>query len=236
MTRADSNYTQSQLSAQQSQQPAAISSNQTHDLHVHSSISAVKQNPRTTKKTVKLSRRRLPERDGRGRFIAKTSALHTGTNTPGTDSDFQLLSDQELQSPQDVASTRPLPPSPRPNSPQSPTSADFVPITQAFQSLLQQILLHVPRSQPIGSLHTQPQPARHNRKAMTEVKPFHGKDSTTENPQDFIKAFNHAMRECTTITTEYEKIEALVDYMVGGSAAEEWYNGLSTECQLSWDK
>jgi len=71
---------------------------------------------------------------------------------------------------------------------------------------------------------------------MTEVKPFHGKDSAMENPQDFIKAFNHAMRECTTITTEYEKIEALVDYMVGGSAAEEWYNGLSTECQLSWDK
>ena len=71
---------------------------------------------------------------------------------------------------------------------------------------------------------------------MTEVKPFHGKDSATENPQDFIKAFNHAMRECTAITTEYEKIEALADYMVGGSAAEEWYNGLSAECQLSWDK
>jgi len=82
----------------------------------------------------------------------------------------------------------------------------------------------------------QPQPARRNHKAMTEVKPFHGEDSATENPQDFIKAFNRAMRECTTITTEYKKIEALEDYMVSGSAAEEWYNGLSTECQLSWDK
>ena len=77
---------------------------------------------------------------------------------------------------------------------------------------------------------------RPNRKAMTEVKPFHGEDSTTENPQDFIKAFNRAMRECTTITTEYEKIEALADYMVSGSAAEEWYNRLSAECLLSWDK
>jgi len=164
------------------------------------------------------------------------SAPHTGTNTLGTDSNFQLLSDQEPQSPQDVALTRPLPPSPRPNSPQSPTATDFSPVPQAFQSLLQQILLLVPQSQPIGSLHTQPQPTRRNRKAMTEVKPFHGEDSTMENPQDFIKAFNRAMRECTTISTEYEKIEALADYMVGGSAVEEWYNALPTDCQLSWDK
>ena len=71
---------------------------------------------------------------------------------------------------------------------------------------------------------------------MTEVKPFHGEDSATENPQDFIKAFNRAMRECTTISTEYEKIEALADYMVGGSAVEEWCNALPSDCQLSWDK
>ena len=71
---------------------------------------------------------------------------------------------------------------------------------------------------------------------MMEVKPFHGEDSTMENLQDFIKVFNHTMRECTTISTEYEKIEALVDYMVGGSAAEEWYNALPSDCQLSWDK
>ena len=201
-----------------------------HDLHVHGSISIVERN---RQKAANLSCRRLPERDGRGCFIAKTSAPHTGTNTLGTDSNFQLLSDQEPQSQKDVALTRPLPLSPRSNSPQSPTTADFSPVPQAFQSLLQQIRLLVPRSQHIGSLHTQPQPAPRNRKAMTEVKPFHGEDSATENPQDFIKAFNRTMRECTTILTEYEKIEALADYMVGGSAAEEWYNALPSNCQLS---
>jgi len=71
---------------------------------------------------------------------------------------------------------------------------------------------------------------------MTEVKPFHGEDSAMENPQDFIKVFNRTMRECTTISTEYEKIEAFTDYMVRGSAAEEWYNALPSDCQLSWDK
>ena len=111
VTRADPNHTQLQPSAQQSQQSTATRSNRMHNLHMHGSISVVERN---RQKAANLSRRRLPERDGRGRFIAKTSTPHTGTNTPGTNSDFQLLSDQEPQSPQDVASTRPLPPSPRP--------------------------------------------------------------------------------------------------------------------------
>jgi len=41
VTRADSNYMQSQLSAQQLQQSTAIRSNRTHDLHMYGSISVV---------------------------------------------------------------------------------------------------------------------------------------------------------------------------------------------------
>ena len=186
-----------------------------------SSISAVTQH------AANLSQKTLPERDERGRFKPRiTPTLPTsGTNTPGTDSDFQLLSELELQSPPDITSTRGLPPS-QPSLPQSLHTNDPIHISAP------------PTYQPFPHSSTPyaSQAAPHIHRSMADIKPFHGKDSPNENPQDFLKAFNRVMRENPNITSDVEKIEAFEDYLVGGSAAEEWYDSLPTSKCYGWDK
>ena len=71
---------------------------------------------------------------------------------------------------------------------------------------------------------------------MVDIKPFHGKDSPNENPQDFLKVFNRVMRENPNITSDVEKIEVFDDYLAGGSAVEEWYNSLPASKHYRWDK
>ncbi|KIM58952.1 hypothetical protein SCLCIDRAFT_27663 [Scleroderma citrinum Foug A] len=181
-------------------------SNQMHDQCMPSSISAVTQH------AANLSWKTLPERDEWGCFKPRiVPTLPTsGTNTPDTDSNFQLLSELEPQSPPDVASTGGLPPS-RPSSPQSLHTNNSIHVLAppTYQPFLHSSTPYTSRAAP------------HARRSMADIKPFHGKDSPDENPQDFFKAFNRVMRENPNITSDAEKIEVFDDYLAGGSTAEE---------------
>ena len=111
VTTVDLNNMQLKALQQQTQQShrhvTAMHGNQTHNQHMPSGISAVTQH------AANLSWKTLPERDEWGHFKPRVAPTlpTSGMNTLGTDSDFQLLSDLEPQSPPDVASTRGLLPS-----------------------------------------------------------------------------------------------------------------------------
>ena len=192
-----------------------------HDQRVPSSISAV------TQYAANLSRKTLPERDEWGCFkprIAPTLPT-SGMNTPDTDSNFQLLSELEPQSPPDIASTGGLPPS-QPSSPQSLHTNDSIHV------------LAPPTYQPFPHSLTPytSWAAPRTHRSMADIKPFHGEDSPDENPRDFLKAFNRVMRENPNITSDAEKIEVFEDYLAGGSTAEEWYDSLPASKHYGWDK
>ncbi|KAG1748886.1 uncharacterized protein EDB91DRAFT_1079021 [Suillus paluster] len=59
---------------------------------------------------------------------------------------------------------------------------------------------------------------------------FHGNGHTEENPADFLKSFNRAMRQ-QTINASAEKLEAFGDYLGTGSQAEIWFKALQTANQ-----
>lgn len=69
---------------------------------------------------------------------------------------------------------------------------------------------------------------------MEQVKSFQG-EGDGENPQEFIKSFNRAMR-AAGITGDEDKIAALSDYLVGASKAEEWYDALDRKAITKWDQ
>ncbi|KIJ66663.1 hypothetical protein HYDPIDRAFT_85952 [Hydnomerulius pinastri MD-312] len=69
---------------------------------------------------------------------------------------------------------------------------------------------------------------------MPETVPsFHGDGRATENPQEFLKAFSRTIR-AAAVSADAEKIEALSDYLAGGSQAEEWYNNLDLKAITTW--
>jgi hypothetical protein len=62
---------------------------------------------------------------------------------------------------------------------------------------------------------------------------FHGDSRKSENPADFLKSFNRAMRQ-QSVTTSIEKIEAFGDYLGTASDAEIWFKALTQNSKASW--
>lgn len=62
---------------------------------------------------------------------------------------------------------------------------------------------------------------------------FHGDGRKTENPADFLKSFNRAMRQQAIITSS-DKLEAFGDYLSTGSEAEVWFKGLTGTNKTTW--
>lgn len=62
---------------------------------------------------------------------------------------------------------------------------------------------------------------------------FHGDGRKSENPADFLKSFNRAMRQ-QSITTSIEKVEAFGDYLGTGSDAELWFKALTQNSKATW--
>ncbi|KAG2050052.1 hypothetical protein BDR06DRAFT_892644 [Suillus hirtellus] len=62
---------------------------------------------------------------------------------------------------------------------------------------------------------------------------FHGDGHAKENPADFLKSFNHAMRQ-QSITVSTDKLDAFGDYLGTSSQAEVWFKGLSSANKTSW--
>ncbi|KAG0696405.1 hypothetical protein DFH29DRAFT_1025610 [Suillus ampliporus] len=62
---------------------------------------------------------------------------------------------------------------------------------------------------------------------------FHGDGQKSENPADFLKSFNRAMRQ-QTITASIDKLDAFSDYLGTGSDAETWFKTLTTTSKVSW--
>ncbi|KAJ8580333.1 hypothetical protein M405DRAFT_890492 [Rhizopogon salebrosus TDB-379] len=68
----------------------------------------------------------------------------------------------------------------------------------------------------------------------TESPPiFHGNGRASENPADFLKSFNRAMRQ-QSILTSAEKLDAFGDYLGTSSQAETWFKGLTSMQKASW--
>ncbi|KAG1720792.1 uncharacterized protein EDB91DRAFT_1064697 [Suillus paluster] len=55
----------------------------------------------------------------------------------------------------------------------------------------------------------------------------------SENPVDFFRSFNRAMRE-QLVKTDSDKIEAFKDYLRTGLQAEAWFNGLGLAEKATW--
>ncbi|KIK34010.1 hypothetical protein CY34DRAFT_40114, partial [Suillus luteus UH-Slu-Lm8-n1] len=62
---------------------------------------------------------------------------------------------------------------------------------------------------------------------------FHGDGRKSENPADFLKSFNRAMRQ-QSVTVSIEKMEAFSDYLGTGSDAEIWFKALTQSSKTSW--
>jgi hypothetical protein len=62
---------------------------------------------------------------------------------------------------------------------------------------------------------------------------FHGDGRKSENPADFLKSFNRAMRQ-QSVTTSMEKMEAFSDYLGTGSDAEIWFKALTQSSKTNW--
>lgn len=65
---------------------------------------------------------------------------------------------------------------------------------------------------------------------MINVDPFWG-DKDTENPQDFIRAFNRAMGT----NTKDNKAGQFPNYLHADGAADDWYGELTDETKANWD-
>jgi len=62
---------------------------------------------------------------------------------------------------------------------------------------------------------------------------FNGDGRASENPADFLKSFNRAMRQ-QTITQSNDKIEAFGDYLGTSSQAERWFKALASTDKATW--
>ncbi|KAG1747281.1 hypothetical protein EDD22DRAFT_958251 [Suillus occidentalis] len=62
---------------------------------------------------------------------------------------------------------------------------------------------------------------------------FHGDGRSSENPADFLKSFNRAMRQ-QSVTTNRDKLEVFGDYLGTSSQAEAWFQALSTTNRATW--
>ncbi|KAG2031232.1 hypothetical protein BDR03DRAFT_1016265 [Suillus americanus] len=62
---------------------------------------------------------------------------------------------------------------------------------------------------------------------------FHGDGWASENPADFLKSFNCAMRQ-QSITVSNDKLDAFGDYLGTSSQAEVWFKALSSTDKASW--
>ncbi|KAG0698802.1 hypothetical protein DFH29DRAFT_809868 [Suillus ampliporus] len=62
---------------------------------------------------------------------------------------------------------------------------------------------------------------------------FHGDGRKTENPADFLKSFNRAMRQ-QSISSSSNKLDAFGDYLGTGSEAEVWFKALGAPDKATW--
>ncbi|KAG1808111.1 hypothetical protein EV424DRAFT_1329118 [Suillus variegatus] len=62
---------------------------------------------------------------------------------------------------------------------------------------------------------------------------FHGDGRASENPADFLKSFNRAMRQ-QSITVSTNKLDAFGDYLGTSSQAEVWFKALPSADKVSW--
>ncbi|KAG1810505.1 hypothetical protein EV424DRAFT_1349891 [Suillus variegatus] len=62
---------------------------------------------------------------------------------------------------------------------------------------------------------------------------FHSDRQKSENPADFLKSFNRAMRQ-QSITTSIEKVEVFGDYLGTGSDTELWFKVLTQNLKVTW--
>jgi hypothetical protein len=62
---------------------------------------------------------------------------------------------------------------------------------------------------------------------------FHGDGCPKENPADFLKSFNRAMRQ-QSIAVSTDKLDTFGDYLGTNSQAEVWFKGLSSANKTSW--
>lgn len=62
---------------------------------------------------------------------------------------------------------------------------------------------------------------------------FHRDGRKSENPADFLKSFNCAMRQ-QSISTSTEKMDMFSDYLGTGSDAEIWFKVLTQNSKISW--
>jgi hypothetical protein len=62
---------------------------------------------------------------------------------------------------------------------------------------------------------------------------FHGDGRASENPADFLKSFNRAMRQQST-TASADKLDAFGDYLGTGSQAEIWFKALQSVSKTTW--
>ncbi|KAG2752855.1 hypothetical protein P692DRAFT_20723277 [Suillus brevipes Sb2] len=62
---------------------------------------------------------------------------------------------------------------------------------------------------------------------------FHGDGRASENPADFLKSFNRAMRQ-QAVTQLSDKLDAYGDYLGTSSQAETWFKALSSADKLTW--
>ncbi|KAG1847980.1 hypothetical protein C8R48DRAFT_604549 [Suillus tomentosus] len=63
---------------------------------------------------------------------------------------------------------------------------------------------------------------------------FHGDGRASENPADFLKSFNRAMRQ-QTITDSTDKLDAFGDYLGTSSQAERWFKALQSKDKATWN-
>ncbi|KAG2338312.1 hypothetical protein BDR05DRAFT_893881 [Suillus weaverae] len=62
---------------------------------------------------------------------------------------------------------------------------------------------------------------------------FHGDGHKSENPADFLKSFNCAMRQ-QSVTVITDKVEVFGNYLGTGSDAEVWFKALTPSPKASW--
>ncbi|KAG1846543.1 hypothetical protein F4604DRAFT_1936382 [Suillus subluteus] len=62
---------------------------------------------------------------------------------------------------------------------------------------------------------------------------FHGNGRAAENPADFLKSFNRAMRQQAVVQLS-DKLDAYGDYLGTTSQAETWFKALPSSDKISW--
>lgn len=62
---------------------------------------------------------------------------------------------------------------------------------------------------------------------------FHGDGRASENPADFLKSFNRAMRQ-QAITQNTDKLDAFRDYLGTSSQAETWFKARTSTDKATW--